>query len=257
MRAIILAAGMGKRMQHLTQKCPKGMIKLLGKPLLNRQIDALKKENISDIVLVGGYCAENLKKLGLPIVVNNRYKQTNMVFTLFCAKGYMEQGIDLIISYGDIVYETRVLKALLACKAPISVVVDRAWRAYWELRMDNPLVDAETLKLVDSNRIIELGKKALRYEDIQGQYIGLIKVSGSYIGAFQEAWNNIDQNLKYDGESFEQMYMTSFINYLIELNWEVRAAFTHNGWLEVDTLSDLSLYERLHREDKLKYYYQI
>lgn len=62
MRAIVLAAGMGKRMQHLTQNCPKGMIKLFGKPLLNRQIDALRKENISDIVLVGGYCAEDLKK---------------------------------------------------------------------------------------------------------------------------------------------------------------------------------------------------
>ncbi len=76
-----------------------------------------------------------------------------------------------MICYGDIVYEARVLAALLNVDAPVTVVIDRQWRRYWELRLDDPLTDAETLKLGPGGRLLELGKKPKTFDDIEGQYI--------------------------------------------------------------------------------------
>lgn len=257
MRAIILAAGLGSRMQHLTQDRPKCLVPLYGRPLLHRQVDVLRAAEIDNIMVIGGYHAESLQELGLPVVVNKRYAETNMVFTLFCAEEFMQDEEDLIISYGDIVYEPRVLNALISCKAPLCIVVDKAWKSYWATRMEDPLKDAETLKLVDSDRIVELGKKPKSYDDIQGQYIGLIKISGKDVKAFKKIWHEMDRNAFYDGKNFDNMYMTSFLQYLIDSGWDARAAFTKNGWLEVDTSDDLQLYERMQEEGRLDTFYRI
>lgn len=255
MRAIILAAGTGSRMEELTHDKPKCMINLFGKPLIERQLQVLRTCGIENIAIVGGYLADKLKALKLPLVVNRRYAETNMVTTLFCAESFMQAGDDLIISYGDIVFEKRVLDTLLAVKAPIAVVVDKNWRDYWAERMEDPLSDAETLKLKGKDRIIELGKKTNSYNDIEGQYIGLFKVSGDYVESFAKEWHLMDRKVLYDGKDFENMYMTSYLQHLIEKDWVVRAAFIYSGWLEIDTVEDLKMYGNLLAEDKLKNYY--
>jgi choline kinase len=177
-----------------------------------------------------------------------------MVFTLFCAEKAIKANEDLIISYGDILFEPKVLSALISSDAAISVIVDRTWLNLWSERMDNPLQDAETLKL-DGDRIIEIGRKPTSYSDIQGQYIGLIKVSAEYVNDFISTWHTMDKNVKYDGKDFDNMYMTSFIQYLIDSGWDIRAAFIDSGWLEVDTVEDLQCYERMNTAGDLKKLY--
>jgi hypothetical protein len=120
--------------------------------------------------------------------------------------------------------------------------------------MVNPLEDAETLKL-DGDRIIEIGRKPTSYSDIQGQYIGLVKVSAEYVNDFISTWHAMDKNVKYDGKDFDNMYMTSFIQYLIDSGWDIRAAFIDSGWLEVDTVEDLQCYERMNTAGNLKKLY--
>lgn len=256
MRAFILAAGLGKRLGELTEELPKGLIPLLGKPLLERQIAVLQATGITDIILIGGYQADKLKYLGFPLVVNENYAASNMVSSLFCASDFMDPGRDLIIAYGDIVYEKRVMENLKNCYAPICIVVDLNWRQYWKMRMADPLEDAETLKLEDSTRIVELGKKAKDYSEIEGQYIGLIKVAGSWVGRFKKAWQEMDHEAVYDGKDFDNMYMTSYLQYLIDSGWEARAVAVEGGWLEVDTAGDLELYERLYQEERLGNFYR-
>lgn len=251
MRAIILAAGQGTRLRPHTDDKPKCMVELAGKPLLHRQLKALRSAGIDNILLVGGYRADRLDAEGVRIAMNPRFAETNMVSTLFCAEDWMRPGEDLLIAYGDIVYEPKVLRSLMATDAPIVVSVDREWQRLWESRMEDPLSDAETLKLQDGNRVIELGKKPRSLAEIQGQYMGLIKVRGDAIEAFRRAWHELDRNGLYDGKDFDNMYMTSFIQHLIDAGHEVRAAFTDNGWIEVDTVEDLKHYERLHRTGEL------
>ena len=252
MKAIILVAGQGTRLRPHTDDKPKCMVELAGKPLLHWQLEALRSFGIERIMLVGGYRADRLDAKGVELSINPRYAETNMVNTLFCAEDWMYPGEDLLIAYGDIVYEPRVVQSLIDVDAPIAISVDRQWLKLWESRMDDPLSDAETLKLADGNQILELGKKPRSLDDVQGQYMGLIKVRGDSVQAFRNAWHRLDRNGVYDGKDFDNMYMTSFIQNLIDTGHDVRAAFTDNGWIEVDTVDDLAHYELMQREGTLQ-----
>jgi len=237
----VLAAGQGTRLGELTAERPKCMVELAGRPLLHHQLDVLRGAGIDEIHLVTGYRAERIEAAGVTRWTNARFATTNMVVTLFCAEAAMLGDADLVISYGDIVYEPRVLAALLAVDAPLVIAVDRSWRDYWAARMDDPLADAETLKLADGDRIMELGRKPRGYEDIEGQYLGLIRVRADHVDTFVAAWHVLDPDALVEGRSVDQMYMTTFLQLLIDAGWDARAALTDNGWLEVDAPSDLAL----------------
>jgi L-glutamine-phosphate cytidylyltransferase len=241
MRAIILAAGQGKRLRPLTDQRPKCLVELAGKSLLDHQLEVLRAAGVLDIHVVAGYRADQLDRSDLTRHINERYAETNMVSTLFAAESVMTGESDLIICYGDIVYESQVLAALQAIDAPIGLVVDREWRRYWAARMDDPLADAETLKITDANRLVELGKKPESYSDIQGQYIGLIKIRADHLARLPDVWRAMNRNATYDGKDYDNMYMTSFIQHLIDSGWEARAAFIDNGWAEVDCEVDLAV----------------
>ena len=255
MRAIILAAGQGKRLRPLTDDRPKCLVELGGVTLLERQLTTLRQHAINDITVVGGYRAELLKDGDYRLVVNPNYATGNMVASLFCARESLRADQDLVIAYGDILYESRVLGALLDGQDPICLVVDHGWREYWNRRMADPLTDAETLKLDRANYVRELGKRAQVLSEIEGQYIGLIKVQSEFVPQLVEAYERMDRNATYDGKPFPQMYMTSFLQHLIELDWPVRAVLVDHGWLEVDTLDDLRLYQRLLAEGELARFY--
>lgn len=252
MRAIILAAGQGTRLRPITDRVPKCLVELEGVSLLERQVRTLRSAGITDITVVGGYRADQIEALGYKVIVNENFATTNMVATLFCAREAMRSDSDLVVSYGDIVYERRVLDALCGCNAPVCVVVDMQWRWYWELRFENPLDDAETLKLSPNGRILELGKKPQSYDEIQGQYIGLIKVRSDMIEQLIRLYDRMDRSVTYDGKTFDNMFMTSFLQYLIDSGWDVRSVPVDNGWLEVDSVADLDLYSKLHRDGKLE-----
>ena len=240
MKAIILAAGQGTRLRPLTNNKPKCLVKLAGKPMLAHQLSTLYSAGVDDIHVVGGYLAEQLKNFNVTLHINPYFDKTNMVTTLFSAAAVMDGSSDLIISYGDIVYEKNVIDTLVACDAPICLAVDREWRRYWSARMENPLADAETLKLDGGERVVEIGKRPMSYDDIEGQYCGLIKVRADHVVKLHEIWGAMDRGISYDGKDYDNMYMTSFLQYLIDIGWDISAAFINNGWAEVDCEADLS-----------------
>lgn len=257
---IILVAGQGTRLRPLTDTRPKCLVPLLGKSLLERQIHTLKQARSLPIHLVTGYCAEKLEELapslGYTTSRNMRYAETNMVETLFSAVSFWSGAKeDLIIAYGDIIYTLDNLNTLLACKEEIGLMIDKQWQKLWSIRLENPLDDAETLKMDSHNYIIELGKKPQSYNDIQGQYTGLIKIRHDKIKDLINFYQQLDRNALYDGKSFEQMYMTSFLQKLIDTGWKIQGACVDNGWLEVDSTTDLQNYEMLFHQGKLNELY--
>lgn len=257
MKALILAAGQGTRLRPLTDDRPKCMVELAGRSLIERQAATLRRAGVTDITVVSGYRADQIAAAGFATCVNPHFASTNMVATLFSAEHLMDETQDLLICYGDIVYEGRVLDALLKVDAPVTVVIDRQWRRYWELRLDDPLTDAETLKLGDGGRLLELGKKPKTYADIEGQYIGLIKVRADQVHALKQLYHVMDRSVTYDGKDFDNMYMTSFIQFQIDKEWDVRVAPTDNGWLEVDSVTDLELYHRMAADGTLAPFYNL
>jgi choline kinase len=251
MKAVILAAGQGVRMGALTKSRPKCMTELAGKTLLERQVETLRRAGCNDITVVTGYCAEAIADFGTAFVRNPDFAKSNMVTTLFCARAAMTASRDLVVSYGDIVYEERVARAMLACNAPICLPIDVEWRRYWGLRMPDPLADAETLKLDASGHVLELGKKPKGYHDIQGQFMGMFKVRADRVEQFIASYDAMNRTALYDGQPFPKMYTTSFLQYLIDSGWHIQSVPVKNGWLELDTPADLALYARLHKTGEL------
>jgi choline kinase len=240
MKMIILAAGQGTRLRPLTDEKPKCMVEYKGKSIIDYIIEAAKETNITNIAIVNGYKKEVLEKYldkyDIKFYTNENYSNTNMVATLFCAKEFLNE--DVIVSYADIIYSEEILQKLIDSPYDFSVVVDKCWRELWSQRMENPLDDAETLKIKDGY-IVELGKKPHGFDEIEAQYIGLFKISKKVIGKVVEYYESLDQNKFYDGKSFSNMYMTSFIQNMIENLLSVYSVEITGGWLEIDCIEDL------------------
>jgi choline kinase len=236
-KAIILAAGEGNRLRPFTSDRPKCMVEIEGMSLLQAQLEVLKKGGIEEVVLVGGYLAHQLKPFTEKLYINERYSSTNMVWSLFCAENELDG--DLILGYGDIVYSEAVLNALLESKADISVAIDLDWESYWRARNEDPLSDAETLKLTATGNILEIGQKPDSLDDIEGQYIGLMKFSRSGISKLKEAFHKAKEQGNLRGKTVEKAYMTDLLQHLVDIGTDLKAVPIRAGWIEVDTVSDL------------------
>ena len=243
MRVIILAAGQGTRLRPLTNDKPKCMVELAGKPLIKYQLDLFDDFNISDINVVSGYLEEKINFNQINKFYNPNFSSTNMVSTLFCASELFDGSDDILIAYGDIIYNEKVLQRILEAKEEINVVVDKKWKRYWSARMENPLRDAETLKIDSDGKIKELGKKPTSYDDIEGQYIGLIKIRKDMVKKIKEFYTNLDQDSFYDGNDYKNMYMTSFLQMIADRLTPLSPVYIENGWIEIDEPSDLNFIE--------------
>jgi choline kinase len=254
-KVLILAAGQGTRLRPITNDRPKCLVPLLGRSLLERQTDVLKSAGLTNIHIATGYRSDQIEKLGYETSFNALFDKTNMVESLFSAIEFIEGEEDLIIAYGDIVYQKNNLDKVLASNDEIALMIDKEWKAFWSLRLENPLDDAETLKLDDEGFVIELGKKTESYDDVQGQYTGLIKIRGDKIRDFIDFYNSIDKTLNFDGQDFNNMYMTSFLQMMIDSGWKAKGVLVNNGWLEIDTVEDLTTYETMHKNGELSPFY--
>ena len=253
MQLIILSAGIGSRLRPFTNNKPKCLVKVGGKPILQRQLEISKLCGINkkSISIVGGYFCDQLRKYDLNVIENKSFNSTNMVYSLFLGLKNLKIEEDLIISYGDIIYEKKILKKLVNSNFPISVVADKSWAKLWQLRMENVLEDAETFKYDSKLNILELGRKARSIKEIQAQYIGLIKVKKEFLKKIIDIYEGFYKNNSSEKESLENMYMTSFLEILIERNIPVKACLIESGWLEVDTTQDLEIYNQLYEKKKL------
>ena len=236
---IVLAAGQGTRLYPLTKKIPKCLVKYQGKSILDYQLDNCKKIKIQKIFLVSGYKSSKIKRKNIIKIKNEKYKTTNMLYSLFKLKRLFDGKNDLIISYGDIIYKNRVLRKLINSREQISTVIDSNWYNYWKLRMENPLDDAESLKIDKNNYITDIGKKIKNLKDIKGQYIGLTKISKKISKKILKVW--IDMNNKKNKNKINNLYITDFLQILIKKKFKIKAVSVKRGWLEFDEISDLKI----------------
>jgi L-glutamine-phosphate cytidylyltransferase len=243
MKAIILAAGQGTRLRPLTDHRPKCMVEYEGKPIIGHIFNALDKAGLKEYVVVAGYQADVLadyaKPFGAKIVVNHDYECTNMVHSLFCAEEELHD--DVLITYSDIVYSSAIAESMIRSTADLAIAIDTNWRWLWEQRMPDPLSDAETMQLDSDGNVTDLGRKPLSYDEIQGQYMGIIRMSSGTLSKAKEMYHGFDPAQRFDGKSVRQMYMTSFLRELIRAGHTCKSIPTHGGWLEIDAPSDLSI----------------
>jgi len=242
MDAIILAAGMGKRLKNLTKDKTKCMITVNEITLIERMLNQLDKLNLDKIVLVIGYQSEKLTEfistlnINTPIeyIYNNIYDKTNNIYSLFLAKNYLESS-DCLILESDLIFEEGILEDLITDERPNLALVDK-----FESWMDGTVVT------IDENDNISnfLTKDQFSFDEIQNYYktVNIYKFSSDfsnhYYIPFLEAYI---KSLGYN-EYYEQVLkvISNFADSNIKVN-----KIEGKSWYEIDDIQDLNIAESI------------
>ncbi len=244
MRAVILAAGRGKRMGGIGDARPKCLVELANRPLIERQIAALHGGGATAVAVVRGYRADMISLPGLTYFDNPRWAETNMVMSLATAAAWLRSG-PVLVSYADIFYRRELVQELAAMPGDLVIAYDRAWRTLWSRRFVDPLCDAETFRADDSRKLIEIGRKSSQIEAIEGEYMGLVKFT-------PRAWRAIDALLEaLDPSIRDRLDMTGLLGELLNRGFPIATLGTEGQWGEVDNPDDLALYESMARSGEL------
>jgi L-glutamine-phosphate cytidylyltransferase len=244
MRALILAAGRGSRMGYLGGDRPKCLVELEGKPLIERQIAALRRGGVDEIGVVRGYRAEMIDFPGLSYFANERWAETNMVMSLAAAGSWLRAG-PVIVSYADIFYRSELVRGLAGASGQLIISYDRDWRRLWTRRFADPLADAETFRIDAAGQLLEIGGKTTRIEDIEGQYMGLLHFTPS-------AWIAVEKLLSsLDAPTRDRLDATGLLGRLLAEKFPVNTFGTAGQWGEIDNPEDVALYENMIRTGEL------
>ena len=239
MKAIILAAGLGSRLLHLTKDRPKCTLRIHGVSMIDRQLAHFRSLGITDITVVTGYLAEQLQRIpGVKTVLNDDYRNNNILFSLMYAKDALDD--DVIVSYSDILYEKSAVEALLAAKGDFLTVSDEDWKKTYVGRQDHPVDQAE--KVVIKDGLVKKIGKHLGEAEAHGEFIGLARFSKKGIETLRTVFAEISK--KYAGKPFqaakvvEKAYLTDMLQELIDRGHEVKPVIIHGEWREIDTIED-------------------
>lgn len=240
MQIVLLLAGIGKRLDEITKHKNKSLIKLIDKPLIGHLLDRLVANNQKEVLIIIGhkgkgivdYIDSNYKGIfDLKIVENEKYKETNNMYSVWCAKQFIK-GKEFILCNGDIILNKFILKEIVKSNGKSEIMLDIKNRSS---EIDSPGT------IIKNNRIHDLGRHISK-NDNGGYAIGLYKFNSALSIAY---FNEIEKMLR------DNKYNAGFHDPLISLfqNYEVSPASTNGlSWTDIDTKEDISRAENLLRE---------
>jgi phosphoenolpyruvate phosphomutase len=243
-RAIILAAGFEPQLLPLIHDRPKAMLEVKGRTLLERQVDALRRCGIRDVVVVRGYRKERVVVPGVRFVDNDRYAETGELHSLFGAEPELDRPFVLL--YADIIFDPAVLVRLLQTRADVAVVVDRAFHDAHRAGLPLPpppldLVVTETapngrrfVAPEGGSRVIRIGPDVPAAE-AHGEFIGMAMFSESGAATLRAVHAELAAAR---AEGLERASVTHIVQALIDRGHPVVAVDIHKGWMEIDTVDD-------------------
>lgn len=243
MQALMLAAGMGKRLGKYTKNNTKCMLEVDGKTLIERATEALLDAGIKKFVMVVGYRGENVKKYILEecknprmkemefvFIDNDVYDRTNNIYSLYMAKEYLEKD-DTILLESDLIYDPVLIKRLVDSKRPnlVSVAKYEQW------------MDGTVIKVDENNSITEfIEKKNFDYNEIDTYYktVNVYKFSKKFskneFNPFLEAY------IKSYGENEYYELVLKIIAHLSRSQLEALDV-SDIDWYEIDDAQDLDI----------------
>lgn len=254
MQAIILAAGMGKRLGEYTEANTKCMVPVNGTKLIDRSLYQLSRLNLRRVVIVVGYEGQKLMDylgseyngLKIEYVINPIYDKTNNIYSLALAKELMQED-DTLLLESDLIYEDGLLNLLLDNPFPNLALV-----AKYETWMDGTMVCIDK----ENNIVNFVTKAAFNYQNVDQYYktVNIYKFSKEFSRTkyvpFLEAYSKSVGNNEY----YENVLrIISFLN-----SHDLKALPIGNlKWYEIDDKQDLDIAEALFAEEKdiLRKYY--
>ncbi len=240
--AVILAASRGKELGALTEDKPKVMIEVSGKPLLSHIAETYNQVGIKKLVVVRGYMKETVNVPGLDYVDNDRHDSTGELVSLKVALDHLggphgNLGTDMVVSYGDVLFNKYILYLLEEPGEDFVVTVDADWHnsrnagreADWAV-CSQPNSRAAFSTNVNLRRLGDDIQEA----SIHGEWMGFLKVSAKGFPIIKTALDKLLSNPEQ-----QQFKMPDLINLLIEDGNTIRVIYTTGHWLDIDAVEDL------------------
>jgi choline kinase len=230
--AVVLAAGSGRRLQPLTDKEPKCLLEVAGRPILGRLLDAVADAGVRRAVVVTGHLSRQVEEyigalnhpLDVLVARNHAYATTNNAASLLAARAAI--GTDgLLLCDGDVVFSSSPFPALLASAHPCVLAVDCM-----------AALDAEEMKVqLDAGGLVKRISKALDPRAAAGESIGVQRISGD---AVPMLWRALEELLP--GRAADAYYEDAF-QMLIDRGVPFGICPVESAsWMEIDDLADLT-----------------
>ncbi|MCR4746125.1 MAG: aminotransferase class I/II-fold pyridoxal phosphate-dependent enzyme [Lachnospiraceae bacterium] len=246
MQAVVLAAGMGKRLKNLTKNNTKCMVKVNGRTLIERMLHQLEKYKLTSIIIITGYEGEKLKNyveslnIETPIlyIENQRYEKTNNIYSLSLAKEYLKKE-DTLIFESDIIFEDEVLDILINDSRQTLALVDR-----YESWMDGTCV-----RLDDEDRIVDfISGRNFDFNNTMGCFktVNIYKFSKSFSEKYYVPFLEAYLRALGENEYYEQV-----LKVIASLdNAKIRGKrLNGQKWYEIDDKQDLDIAEAIFASD--------
>jgi choline kinase len=247
MKAIIVAAGRGRRLGPETAEIPKCMVQVAGRPILHRQIEALADAGATDFVIVRGYLGERISAPGvrLRFVENPDWQTNNILASLIFAAHEMDDGF--LFSYSDIVFAPSHARLVAACAGDVGLIIDRRWRDTYQGRLQHPVSEAElaSLRATPAGDIVDrVGKNVVAPEAAVGEFSGLARFSPAGAATLKAVWREaLTHGLEHPfgrAAHLRQAYLSDALNAMAERGTAMVPLLVDGGWREIDTEEDLS-----------------
>lgn len=245
MQAIILAAGMGRRLGEFTADNTKCMLEVNGIRLIDRMLGQLEKLDLSRIVIVVGYEGQKLKDYlqqnypdwPLEFVENPVYDRTNNIYSLWLARDFMAAEETLLLE-SDLIFEDSVLEAAVNCGYKDCALISK-----YETWMDGTMVRIDD----DSNIVNFIPKKAFKYSDTAFYYktVNIYKFSREFIVSHYLPFLEAYIRVLGENEYYEQVLR---VITLIDGTGLKALPITGKHWYEIDDVQDLRIAEAIFAE---------
>jgi choline kinase len=245
MQALILAAGMGKRLKDLARDSAKCMVKVNGKTLIERMLFQLDGLNLTEILIVVGYKAEklisfiNTLDIQTPItfVTNEIYYQTNNIYSLYLARDYLLKD-DTLLLESDLIFSDGVLRRIIDNPYPNLALV-----AKYENWMDGTVVTMDSQNNITSF----LGKKEFDYRNVDQYYktVNIYKFSRQFSKLYYVPFLKAYIDSQGSDEYYEQVLKVLTVIEKSPIKAEV---LQNEAWYEIDDVQDLDIAESIFSE---------
>jgi choline kinase len=240
MKAIILAAGVGSRIRPLTDNCPKCLLKVGGKSILEMMLSHIKSCKINEVIFVLGYLQDQIKdyvKAAFPdldatYLMNDSFATTNTGYSLMLALREAK-GCAFIKFDADVVFDEKILRRLIDSEYENCLCIDK-----------NIQLDAEEIKVIieGDNKVVKVSK-SVRPINAIGESIGIEKINGDtaelLLTELQKNMLDVKNHQNYYEDAYERLIAKTVAFHALDIS-ELR-------WTEIDTHEDLATAEKIFR----------
>lgn len=233
--AVVLAASKGD-FGDLVRDRPKAMLPLRGKPILSWHAEAFRRQGIRRIAVVRGYCKEAVDLPDIRYFDNDGYATTGEVASLYAARESLEG--DIVVAYGDIVFDEFILRNLLSQTAEINIAVDGGWklRKRSDARRDLVVTEGEHDPLeMGWCRLLHIGQDA-PVDDATGEWIGLLYLRAAGTDRLVKL---LDELAAEGGTEFLTGDLSYVFRSLVDAGEVINVVHTFGHWFDLDDRKDL------------------